>query len=78
MTVADHLHAARQAHDKYRRARGGKADAEAVNAHARAALEARLAAHDLDPDHSHPAWASDPAPHDALVAFYRTRLGVTA
>lgn len=78
MTVADHLNAARQAHDKYRRAMSVKADAEAVNDHARAALVHRLAAHDLDPEHTHPAWASDPAPHDALVSFYRTRLGVTA
>lgn len=78
MNVADYLSQSRQAHDKYRRAQAVKADAEAVNQHVREALDARLAAHDLDPDHGHPAWTSDPAPHDALVGFYRQRLGVTA
>ena len=36
---------------------------------AQLALDARLEADRRDPDHLDPAWALDPAPHDAIVAF---------
>lgn len=34
----------------------------------------RKAAHDADPEHTDPAWAADPAPHDELMTFYAERL----
>lgn len=35
------------------------------------ALEKRLAAHALDPQHTDPEWSRDGAAHEDLVAFYR-------
>jgi hypothetical protein len=34
------------------------------------ALDTRLQAQQLDPDHTDPAWALDRGQHDALIAFY--------
>lgn len=42
---------------------------QAAEAEAAKALELRLQAHDLDPDHLDPEWANDPAPHAEIVAF---------
>ena len=42
-----------------------KAEAEIVNA-----LDLRLQAHALDPNHLDPEWANDAIPHDELVTFY--------
>lgn len=75
MTVADLLYASRGHHTHYRRAVAAKADAAVVDQHVTAALATREQAHALDPEHVHPAWQADPAPHDALMAFYRQRLG---
>lgn len=33
------------------------------------ALTTRLQAHDLDPEHTSPAWALDTAPHERIVDF---------
>lgn len=33
------------------------------------ALELRLRAHALDPEHTDPEWANDPVPHADIVAF---------
>ncbi len=73
--VADLLQRSREAHGRYRRAVAAKSTDAAIDDHVRQALDARMDAHGLDPEHAHPAWQADPAPHDALVAFYRQRLG---
>lgn len=39
-------------------------------AHVKAALESRLAAAQLDPDRTSPAWQGEKASHEALVQFY--------
>ena len=43
-----------------------KAEAEITNA-----LDLRLQAHALDPNHLDPEWANDVVPHDALVDWFR-------
>lgn len=43
------------------------------------ALDLRLSAHALDPDHADPAWAAEVLKkfrHDALIAFYAHELGI--
>lgn len=40
------------------------------------ALRLRLEAHDLDPDHTAPAWRDDTTPHAQLVAFYTEYLTI--
>lgn len=77
MTVADLLTASREAHRRKhalanRRLNGQHVpDYPAAEAAIADALDLRLQAHTLDPDHTDPAWAKDPIPHDDLVAFYR-------
>lgn len=42
---------------------------QAAEEEAALALQKRLAAHDLDPEHTSAAWALDQAPHAEIVAF---------
>lgn len=44
-------------------------DYRAAEAEAALALEKRLAAHDLDPEHTDPSWALDTTSHEEIVAF---------
>lgn len=90
-TVADLLQQSRAAHAQKKRA-AGTIDAKAVpsgadyplaDAHLGEALTLRLAAHDLDPEHADPAWASDEranrgVSHDALVCSFRAYLSQQA
>lgn len=78
MTVADLLTASRQ-HALQRKRLAGRANKDGHITHrpnypaaeqaAAQALKLRLQAHDLDPDHTDPAWSDDPAPHAEIVAF---------
>lgn len=44
-------------------------DYVAATAAAQLALDARLEAHTLDPDHTDPAWLLDKTSHDSIVTF---------
>lgn len=78
--VADLLKASRAAHEQKRRSTGRtdkQGNIAATPDYARAegfiaeALRLRLAAHDLDPEHTDPEWAKDVKPtHDELIAFF--------
>lgn len=77
-TVADWLSRAHTSHGLYRAlvpARDYAGQAE----HIRHALDARISAHDLDPQETDPAWAHDRlrnkgVPSTTLIAFYRAWL----
>lgn len=76
-TVAALLTASREAH-KRKHAFANRLhhkqhvpDYPAAEAAIAEALDLRLQAHALDPDHTDPAWAKDAVPHEELVAFYR-------
>jgi hypothetical protein len=43
----------------------------AAQTHAIAALDLRLQAHDVDPQHTDPQWASDPLSHEQQVQWLR-------
>lgn len=49
-------------------------DYVAATAAAQLALDARLQAHHLDPDHTDPAWALDKASHQDIVTFLQAYL----
>jgi hypothetical protein len=86
LEVARLLDASRREHERYRQhmprmstvpggypiPQGGSPD------DARAALvdarNLRVQAHNADPDHTAPAWASDVVPHDELMAYYAQQL----
>lgn len=84
MTVADLLNASRAAHRRYRQQAGRISDkgtvSQAPNPLAggdglRDALKLRTEAHQLDPEHTDPAWQIDAhamngSSHDALMDFY--------
>lgn len=72
MTVAECLRASRAANDDRLRASNGKPPNYAIaEGHAARALQLREQAHEQDPEHVDPEWASDKAPHDTVVAFLR-------
>ncbi len=93
MTVAELLTASRQAHQRYRLQHAGRIDKTGKVAHQpelkpsgeaiQDALRLRLDAHQLDPQHTDPAWLSDTeankgVDHDAMVEFlgrYLTPVG---
>ena len=74
MTVADLLAASRAAHADYRRI-ANKRRMTDNDRQLHEALAFRQKAHDADPEHRHPAWQADTAPHDTLMSFYRQRTG---
>lgn len=75
MTVADLLAASRAAHADYRRIANKRRltdnDRQLHDAYA-----FREKAHNADPEHRHPAWQADDVPHEALMGFYRQKLGI--
>lgn len=73
--VAGLLADSRAAHQRYRTAADQR---QPALDQIRVALTARQAADALDPDHRHPAWSADVAPHEALVAFYERKLARSA
>lgn len=87
-SVAELLAQSKAAHQRYRHASGSikKAGNPAVQEAAISdALVTRLAAHDLDPDHTDPAWSEEQGfthqnedTHNVLVAFYRKWLEIPA
>lgn len=77
MSVADLLSQSRTAHDRYRRLSHDTKNRDLVGQGeaVRAALLARLEAHQLDPDQADPAWIADQQAmkgqsSSALVIFY--------
>lgn len=77
-TVAGYLQQSRAAHTSYR-AQSRSCDYPALDVLIRMALEARQAAHALDPAQADPAWVSDQqinkgVPSADLVAFYQRHL----
>lgn len=82
MTVAELLTASRSAHVRYRQVASTRPTCHHVAPQVAEISSAlgdayilRQRAHDADPDHRDPAWASDLAQHDELMAFYRKFLG---
>ena len=82
-TIADLLQQSRQ-HALNRKRHAGRANKDGLvstppdypqaEAHAAQALDLRLQAHNLDPEHADPAWVTDLSAnrgisHDAIVAF---------
>lgn len=74
MSVSELLAKSRAAHGAYRMADAGLGDRAGKRAakvgHLRVARDSRQKAHELDPDHTDPAWADDRTPHAVLMAFY--------
>lgn len=77
--VAEMLRDSRAAHDRYRSLAGRVAKDGTVAArpnyvaaeeNVREALNLRVAAHRIDPQHADPEWGNDKAPHATLVDFY--------
>ena len=77
MTVAELLELSRAKHMAYRRVQGQTPGAHALRkGHVEEAYSARKRAHEADPGHTDPAWASDTADHGALMAFYEQKAGI--
>jgi hypothetical protein len=76
VTVADLLAASRAAHAEYRRIANRRRITD-NDRQLHDALAFRQKAHDADPEHRHPAWQADIAPHADLMAFYRQKLGIS-
>lgn len=83
--VGDLLAQSRAAHATYRRYAGSTDrkgnitqayDAVQCEPAVKLALETRLEAHKLDPEHTDPAWQQDDASHEKLVTFYEKFLGL--
>ena len=66
------LDASRAAHAEYRQAANSpKPNYPLAEQHVARALDLRLQAHQLDPEHRSTGWKSDTAPHERLVSFYQ-------
>lgn len=84
--VSDKLQESRGAHTRARPIIANKRQVRGWDLESlRAAYDARLAAQGLDPDHADPEWSNeqsfaDPSvdAHDALLQFYREKLGIPA
>ena len=72
MTVADLLAASRDAHLEYRR-RLTSPMADLLTPLQRA-HDTRTEAHELDPDHTDPAWQADSATHGELMRYFERQL----
>jgi hypothetical protein len=73
-TVTRLLQASRAAHDRAKTARQQKQTFVAVD-ELTAARNLRVEAHDADPEHTAPAWATETPSHAAMMDFYIHKLG---
>lgn len=72
LPVAVLLQQSRQANlDRLRAGNAKPPNYQLAEQHAARALELRLQAHDIDPQHADSEWANDKAPHDQVVGFLR-------
>jgi hypothetical protein len=73
--IAALLTASRAAHERAKMARMSKTF-DVATAELTTALDLRVSAHQLDPGHTAPAWASEVPSHEVMMEFYMHKLGV--